>query len=155
VGRFAILKLNDILFPVMVLLDTNVVSELMRPESSPAVLKWFSRQPAQELYSTSVTLAEIFYGLELLTAGKRRNELLAGAERMFTKVLAARVFPFEDEAARAFARIASARRKAGRPIAEMDAQIAAIAHVHGATLATRNTADFEGCGIRLVNPWLD
>jgi len=138
----------------MILLDTNVVSELMRPESSPAVLKWFSKQPAQELYSSSVTLAEIFYGIELLAAGQRRSDLLAGAEKMFTKVLAGRVFAFEDEAAHAFARIASARRKAGRPIAEMDAQIAAIAHVHGALLATRNTADFEGCGIQLVNPWL-
>ncbi|MFZ0479522.1 MAG: type II toxin-antitoxin system VapC family toxin [Terriglobales bacterium] len=137
----------------MIVLDTNVVSELMRTESSPVVLKWFSRQPAQELYSSTVTLAEIFYGIELLTAGKRRNDLLAGAERMFAKVLAGRVFAFEDEAAHAFSRIASSRRKAGRPIAELDAQIAAIAHVHGATLATRNTPDFEGCGVRLVNPW--
>jgi toxin FitB len=139
----------------MVLLDTNVVSELMRPESSRAVLKWFSRQPAQELYSSSISLAEIFYGIELLPGGKRRYDLLAGAERMFTKVLAGRVYAFEDEAGHAFARIASARRQAGRPIAELDAQIAAIAHVHGAVLATRNTADFEGCGIRLVNPWVD
>ena len=139
----------------MILLDTNVVSELMRPEASPVVLKWFSRQHAQEIYGSSINLAEIFYGIELLTGGKRRHELLAGAERMFTRVLAGRVFAFEDEAARAFARIASARRKAGRPIAELDAQIAAIAHVHGATLATRNTADFEDCGVRLVNPWRD
>jgi toxin FitB len=139
----------------MILLDTNVVSELMRPEASPVVLKWFSRQHAQEIYGSSINLAEIFYGIELLTGGKRRHELLAGAERMFTRVLAGRVFAFEDEAAHAFARIVSARRKAGRPIAELDAQIAAIAHVHGATLATRNTADFEDCGIRLVNPWRD
>jgi len=139
----------------MVLLDTNVISELMRPEASAIVLKWFSRQHAHELYSSSVSVAEIFYGVELFPAGKRRNELLAGAERMFANVLAGRVFAFEDEAARAFARIASVRRKAGRPIAEMDARIAAIADVHGATLATRNTADFEGCGIRLVNPWRD
>ena len=139
----------------MILLDTNVISELMRPESSPVVLKWFSRQQPQELYSSSVSLAEIFYGIELLSEGKRRKDLFAGAERMFTKVLAGRVFAFEDEAAHAFARIAFVRRKAGRPIAELDAQIAAIAHVHGALLATRNTADFEGCGIRLVNPWLD
>jgi len=139
----------------MILLDTNVISELMRPESSPVVLRWFSRQQAQELYSTSVSLAEVLYGIGLLSEGKRRKDLLAGAERMFTKALAGRVFAFEDEAAHAFARIASVRRKAGRPIAELDAQIAAIAHVHGALLATRNTSDFEGCGIRLVNPWLD
>jgi toxin FitB len=139
----------------MVLLDTNVVSEMMRPEASPIVLKWFSRQRAQEVYSSSITLAEVYYGIELLPGGKRRHELLAGADRMFSRVLAGRVFVFEEEAAHAFARIASVRRKAGRPIAEMDAQIAAIAHVHGATLATRNTADFEGCGIRLANPWRD
>ena len=139
----------------MILLDTNVISELMRPESSPIVLKWFSRQQAQELYSSSVSLAEVFYGIELLSESKRRKDLLAGAERMFTKALVGRVFAFEDEAAHAFARIASVRRKAGRPIAELDAQIAAIAHVRGALLATRNTSDFEGCGIRLVNPWVD
>lgn len=138
---------------MIVLLDTNVVSEMMRPEASPIVLKWFSRQHSQELYSSSVSLAEIFYGIQLLPRGKRRDELLAGAEKMFTNVLAGRLFAFEDEAAHACARIASVRRKAGRPIAEMDAQIAAIAHVHGATLATRNSADFEDCGIRLVNPW--
>jgi toxin FitB len=140
---------------VIVLLDTNVLSEMMRPQASPAVLKWFSRQHSQEIYSSSINLAEIFYGVQLLPRGKRRDELLAGAERMFTRVLAGRLFAFEDEAAHAFARIATARRKAGRPIAEMDAQIAAIAHVHGAALATRNTADFEDCGIRLVNPWHD
>jgi toxin FitB len=139
----------------MILLDTNVVSEMMRPEASPIVLKWFSRQRAQEVYSSSITLAEVYYGIELLPGRKRRHELLAGADRMFSKVLAGRVFAFEEEAGHAFARIAAVRRKAGRPIAEMDAQIAAIAHVHGATLATRNTGDFEGCGIRLVNPWRD
>ena len=139
----------------MVLLDTNVVSEMMRPEASPTVLKWFSRQHSQELYSSSVSLAEIFYGIQLLPGVKRRHELLAGAERMFAKVLAGHLFVFDEEAAHAFARIASTRRKAGKPIAAMDAQIAAIAHVHGATLATRNTADFEGCGIRLANPWRD
>ena len=139
----------------MVLLDTNVISEMMRPEASPSVLRWFSRQRAPEVYSSIITLAEVYYGIELLPAGKRRHELLAGADRMFSKVLAGRVFAFEDEAAHAFARIASVRRKAGKPIAEMDAQIAAIARVHGAILATRNTADFEGCGIRVVNPWRD
>lgn len=137
----------------MVILDTNVVSELMRPVSSPIVLKWLSGQYAQDLHTSSVTVAEILYGIELLPNGKRRRELLAGAERMFSKVLSGRVFAFEDQAAHAFAQIASARRELGRPMAEFDAQIAAIASVHGATLATRNTSDFEGCGVRLVNPW--
>ncbi|MFZ1918136.1 MAG: type II toxin-antitoxin system VapC family toxin [Terriglobales bacterium] len=139
----------------MILLDTNVISELMRPKSSAVVLQWFSRHEPHELYTSAITVAETFYGIELLLHGKRRSELLAGAEKMFTEVLAARIFAFEDQAAHAFALIASNRRKAGRPIAEMDAQIAAIASVHNAILATRNTADFEGCGVRLVNPWRD
>jgi toxin FitB len=138
----------------MVILDTNVVSDLM-PTASQAVLNWLSQRPSQELYTTSVTVAEIFYGIKLLPDGKRRGELLAGAESMFTKVLLGRIFALEDQAARAFAQIASARRKRGRPMAEFDAQIAAIASVHDAALATRNTADFEGCGVRLLNPWLD
>src|SRR5256885_291647 len=134
----------------MILLDTNVVSEAMRQNPSAAVLKWMSRQRAEEVYGSTITLAEILYGIELLPEGKRRNELLAGAERIFTRVLARRIFTFEDRAAHAFARIASARRKTGRPMAEFDAQIAAIARANGATLATRNTCDFEGCGVRLV-----
>jgi toxin FitB len=139
----------------VIILDTNVVSELMRPVSSLAVLKWLSKQHAQDLYSNTITLAEVLYGIELLPPGRRRSELLAGAERMFTAVLAGRIFAFDEHAARAFAQIASARRKTGRPMAELDAQIAAIAHVHGAELATRNTDDFEDCGVRLINPWVD
>ena len=139
----------------MIILDTNVVSELMRPVATPAVLKWVSRHSADELYSSTIALAEILYGIEILPAGKRRTELLAGAERMFGIVLAGRIFVFDDQAAHVFAQIASAHRKIGRPIAELDAQIAAIAHVHGAALATRNTADFEGCDVPLINPWVD
>jgi predicted nucleic acid-binding protein len=137
----------------VIILDTNVVSETMRPRPSPVVLDWLVRQ--DELYSSSVTLAEVLYGVELLPDGKRRSEMLAGAEKMFTRVLAGRIFAFDDQAARTFSKIASSRRQSGRPMAELDAQIAAIAYIHGATLATRNTADFEGCGIRLVNPWVD
>jgi predicted nucleic acid-binding protein len=139
----------------MIILDTNVVSELMRPVSSPVVLKWLSKQHANDLYSSTITLAEIFYGIELLPVGERRSALVAGAERMFTVVLADRIFPFDEPAARAFAQIASARRRTGRPMAEFDAQVAAIARVHGSAVATRNTDDFAGCGIRLVNPWVD
>ena len=125
------------------------------PSHRPLCSRWFSRQQPHELYTSAITVAETFYGIELLEHGKRRSDLLAGTEKMLTKVLAERIFPFEDQAAHAFARIASNRRKAGRPISEMDAQIAAIASVHDAVLATRNTGDFGGCGIRLVNPWRD
>jgi predicted nucleic acid-binding protein len=139
----------------VIILDTNIVSELMRPMPSPAVPRLLSKYSAEELYSSSITLAEVLYGIELLAAGKRKNELLAGADRLFNSVLGRRILGFDESAAHQFSRIAAERRRRGRPITELDAQIAAIASVHGATLATRNTADFEGCGIRLLNPWVD
>jgi toxin FitB len=137
------------------ILDTNVVSEPMRPLPSPAVFTWWSQQQPGALFITTVTLAEILYRIELLPHGKRRAALLAGAERMFGKVLAGRILPFDEDAARALPEIAIRRRAQGRPIPDLDAQIAAIAHSRGALLATRNTADFEGCGLRLVNPWTE
>ena len=136
------------------ILDTNVVSEPMLSLPSAVVQTWWSQQQPGTLFITAVTVAEVLYGIELLPHGKRRAALLAGAELMFGKVLAGRVLPFDEDAARAFAAIAANRRGTGRPITDLDAQIAAIARSRGATLATRNTADFEGCGIRLVNPWL-
>lgn len=139
----------------MIILDTNVVSELMRPAVAPAVVKWLSNYSADELHSNAITLAEVLYGIELLPTGKRKGELLAGADRLFRVVLGGRVLPFDEHAAPEFSRIATRRRSQGRPITEFDAQIAAIAYVHDAVLATRNTSDFEGCGVRLINPWVD
>lgn len=137
----------------MVILDTNVISETMRPIPLAPVMGWLSQQPSDELYVTTVTLAEVLYGIELLPNGKRRNALEAGAERMFGQLLVGHILVFDEDAARAFAQIASRRKNQGRPMAEMDAQIVAIARSRGAALATRNTADFEGCGVRLINPW--
>jgi hypothetical protein len=139
----------------MTILDTNVVSEAMQAEPSPVVLKWLShkRKEDGELHVTTITVAELLYGVELLPQGKRRASLLVGSETMFGRVFAGRILSFDEEAARAFAKIAAGCRVQGRPIAEFDAQIAAIARSRGAILATRNTADFEGCGVRLVNPW--
>jgi toxin FitB len=137
----------------MIIVDTNIVSEMMRAVPEPIVLRWFSRQADEDLKVTAITLAEILYGIELLASGKRRDALRAGAEKMFGVVFAGHILTFDDKAARAFAVIASSRRKQGRPISDFDAQIAAIARAHGATLATRDTDDFEGCGLRLVNPW--
>ena len=138
---------------MIVILDTNVVSEPMRSSPAEAVRAWWSQQQPGDLFITAVTIAEILYGIELLPHGKRRVALLAGAELMFGKVLSGRILPFDEEAARAFAAIAASRRGQGRPITDLDAQIAAIARSRGATLATRNIADFEDCGIRVVNPW--
>jgi predicted nucleic acid-binding protein len=137
----------------MVIVDTNVVSEIMRPVPEPTVVRWFSSQANQELHSTAITVAEILFGIELLPAGKRREALRAGAEKMFGVALAGQILPFEDRAARAFSAIASSRHRQGRPISKLDAQIAAIARANHATLATRNTDDFEGCGVLVVNPW--
>jgi predicted nucleic acid-binding protein len=137
----------------VIILDTNVLSELMRPTPSPRVVAWIAKQSATELFTTSITEAEIFYGLELLAKGKRREGLLAAAEAMFAEDLAGRVLGFDSDAARAFSRIAARRHALGRPISHADAQIAAIAQARGAKLATRNVADFEDCGVAAVDPW--
>jgi predicted nucleic acid-binding protein len=138
----------------MLILDTNVISETMLPTPSPRVLAWWLEQSQSlELHITTITVAEILFGIEILPRGKRHAKLLAEAEAMFREDFAGRILPFDEGAARSFAQVAAGRREHGRPIAEFDAQIAAIARSRGAALATRNTADFEDCGVRLVNPW--
>ena len=137
----------------MIILDTNVLSELMRPKPSTRVVAWVAKQPAAELFTTAITEAEIFYGIELLTKGKRREALLLAAEAMFAEDLAGRIFGFDSDAARIFSKIAAHRRALGKPITHADAQIAAIAQVRSAKLATRNVADFEDCDLALVDPW--
>ena len=137
----------------MIVLDTNVLSELMKPAPADRVVRWVAAQPAASLYTTSVTQAEILHGILLLPAGKRRNALQAAAEAVFAKDLGGRVLPFGSEPARAYARIAAERQRAGHPVSQFDAQIAAIAHSVGAAIATRNVGDYEGCGIKVINPW--
>jgi predicted nucleic acid-binding protein len=137
----------------MIVLDTNVVSELMKEAPDETVRAWVAGQPATSLYTTSITQAEILHGIALLPAGKRRNALEAAAEAMFKDDFGGRVLPFGSDAAQSYARISAQRRRGGRPISQFDAQIAAIARSAGAALATRNTTDYEGCGVRLVNPW--
>ncbi len=137
----------------MIILDTNVLSELMRPQPSPRVASWVAKQPSTELFTTSITEAEIFYGIELLNGGKRREGLLAAAEAMFAEDFAGRIFGFESADARVFSKIAAHRRALGRPISHADAQIAAIVQARGAKLATRNVTDFEDFGLDVVDPW--
>jgi predicted nucleic acid-binding protein len=137
----------------MIILDTNVLSKLMRSEPSPSVLAWVARQPATELCTTSITEAEILYEIELLIKSKRRDGLLEAAEAMFAEDMAGRIFGFESDAARVFSKIAAHRRAVGRPIRDADPQITAIAKVLGAKLATRNVGAFEDCGLDVVDPW--
>lgn len=138
------------------ILDTNVLSEMMSSSPSNAPLAWIAKaRMADKLFITTITVAEILYGVELLPPGRRRDKLNSEAEATFRLDFGGRILEFDEMAARQFAQIAATRRKAGRPIAEFDAQIAAIARVHGAIVATRNTDDFEGCDVQLINPWVD
>src|ERR1043166_4365386 len=139
----------------MIILDTNVLSELMKPKPTQQVVTWVAAQSSMELFTTSVTEAEIFYGIELLATGKRREGLLAAAEAMFNQDLAGRVLGFESDAARVFSKVAARRRALGKPISHADAQIAAIAQVRRAKLATHNKPDFTDCGIDVIDPWVD
>jgi predicted nucleic acid-binding protein len=139
----------------MILLDTNILSELMRPASEKSVEQWLADQPDASVFISAITEAELHYGVALLPAGKRRSALATVIEDMLREDFTGRILPFDSAAAVAFAEIAATRRQAGRPIAQADAQIAAIAWSRGAALATRNVSDFEGCGIDVVNPWTE
>jgi toxin FitB len=137
----------------MILLDTNVLSELMRASPAIQVVDWIKKRPRSRLGITAIAQAEILYGIELLPKGRRKSDLLAAAQNMFLEDFKGRIFPFGSDAAPAFAEIAATRRAQGKPIAQLDAQIAAIVQTLGAELATRDVTDFEGCGIRVLNPW--
>ena len=138
----------------MILLDTNVLSEVMKQVPSAQVLRWLASQPALTLFTTTLTQAEILYGIELLPRGKRRTALQSAVEAMFEEDLGGRLLPFDSDAARVFPGIVAARRALGRPISQIDAQIAAIARSRRAAVATRNTNDFEDCGVTVLNPWV-
>lgn len=137
----------------MIVLDTNVVSELMRPAPAERVVRWVGGQPATSLFTTSITQAEILHGVMLLPAGRRRTGLASAAEAMFREDFGGRILPFDSTAAQIYARIAAERARAGRPISQFDAQIAAIARAAGAGIATRNVADYDGCGVDVIDPW--
>ena len=137
----------------MILLDTNVVSELIRPTPDPRVETWLSRQIASSIFLSAISEAELRYGVALLPMGRRRDRLTAEIENMLQEDFAGRLLPFDREAARAYAEIGVVRRAAGLPVHHADCQIAAIARSRNAGIATRNVKDFEGCGIDVINPW--
>ena len=137
----------------MLILDTNVISEVLRPEPNQTVVTWFESQPRHQLFTTAITQAEILYGITLLPKGSRRQKLLEVAQLIFEEDLESRILPFSSDAATHFAEIGAARRSSGKPISQFDAMIASIARLNGAIIVTRNTSDFDNCGIEVINPW--
>jgi predicted nucleic acid-binding protein len=138
----------------VIILDTNVISELTRPNPDPNVETWLDSQPAGDVATTSVTAAELLYGVARLPAGRRRDALAAEIDGVINDDLGGRVEPFDMHAAGEYPAVVVGRQKIGHPIDRADAQIAAICRARSATLATRNTADFTDTGIELVNPWM-
>lgn len=138
-----------------ILLDTNVLSELMRTRPAPEVLDWFARQADTAFYVSVITRAEILLGIALLPAGKRRDGLAAAAEQMFASEFARHSLPFDEVCAAEYAVIVAIRTRQGLAISTEDAQIAATALRHGLSLATRNGKDFGGItGLSLLDPWV-
>jgi toxin FitB len=137
----------------MIILDTNVVSEVMKPSPSRAVVDWLAVQNPAIVFITAITEAELRYGLELLPKGKRRDTLLEAMSRMLAAGFESRVLPFDSSAARRFGEISAARRRRGRPISQSDAHIASIARSRQASIATRDVDGFQLCGVPLIDPW--
>ena len=137
----------------MLVIDTNVASDLMRPAPTPSVAAWIAERDAATMFLTAVSEAELRFGVAILPPGRRRDALEAAMRRWLERGFAERILPFDSAAVQVYAEIAADRRHAGRPIGEADCQIAAISRSRGASLVTRNVRDFEGAGVVVVNPW--
>lgn len=137
----------------MIIVDTNVVSELLRPIPDPRVEQWLAAQDGYDINLTAISEAELRYGIAIMEHGRRRKALADAIDRILGEDMAGRILPFDSAAAGEYATIAATRRATGRPISQADCQIAAIARSRGAAVVTRNTADFEGCGVNLIDPW--
>jgi predicted nucleic acid-binding protein len=137
----------------MLIVDTNVISELMRPAPAASVAQWFDHQPLERLAITAVTVGEILYGLDRLPDGRRRIDLAARFVAVLRRAFFSRILPFDEAAAAAYARIRGDRDRMGQPISVNDAMIAAIARTRSVTIVTSNVADFEQCGISILDPW--
>ncbi|WP_062521546.1 type II toxin-antitoxin system VapC family toxin [Demequina silvatica] len=138
----------------MIVLDTNVVSEAMRPAPDPAVISWLNAQAADTLYLSSVTLAELLFGIGALPDGARKDRLAAMLDRLLG-LFPSRILPFNEDAARRYAHMAVSARAAGRPLPTVDGYLAATAAAHGCAVATRNVKDFADTGLSLIDPWSD
>jgi toxin FitB len=136
----------------MIVLDTNVLSEAMKPSPDPALARWMMRKHGRGLFTTAVSEAEIIYGIAILPEGRRKHDLEAAAQGILA-LFAGRILPFDSLAAREFAAIVVDRRRLGRPINDFDAQIAAITRARSMSLATRDTRDFAETGVQIIDPW--
>ncbi len=136
----------------MFVLDTNILSAMMRLDRTPEVAAWMAGQDEDCLYTTAISHAEIFAGLAIMTDGRRRHALETTAREMFDE-FEGRVLPFDTDAASAYADLFAIRHRAGQPSMPIDLMIAAIARVAGATMVTRDHRGSEGCGLTLINPW--
>jgi predicted nucleic acid-binding protein len=139
----------------MIVLDTNVLSSLMRPAPDRAVVKWLDRQPRTSVWISAITVLEIRYGLQILSPGRRRTTLTTLFETLVAQVIESRIAPFDGEAAEHAGELMAIRHREGRPGDLRDTMIAGTALAHRATLATRNTSHFEDLDVRVVNPWDD
>ncbi len=139
----------------MILIDTNIISEMMKTTPSNAVVSWFDRQKTTELFITSITIAEISYGLNILSEGKRRNSLETVFNKAIVNAFKHRILSFDENAAHFYGKIMGQRKELGRPLSVLDGQIAAIARAHGFSIATRNIRDFSDCELTLINPFID
>lgn len=137
----------------MIILDTNVLSEALRPMPDAQAMAWVGEQPRSTLFTTTLTQAELLYGIRLLSEGARRSALDDAVQGIFREDFAGQVLDFDADAADAYTDIAASRKLAGRPISQIDAMIVAIARSRGASLATRNVKDFVDCGVKLIDPW--
>ena len=137
----------------MIVLDTNVVAEPMKPGGNPAVRTWLDQQVAETLYLTATSLSELLVGIEILPDGKRKKGLGAALAELLDKLFESRILPFDRQAATAYAPLVASARNSGHVISVADAQIAAIAAVHGFIVATRDTVPFMAAGVPIINPW--
>lgn len=137
------------------LLDTNVISEAVRSNPDPQVAAFLERLRPEEQFTAAICLAEIYYGLDRMPAGKKQELLRLSVSRFMALAMPGRILAFDDQCAELYGQIRSTRERRGQPIMAQDAMIAATAQAHGLRLATRNTKDFALCGVSLVNPWKD
>jgi predicted nucleic acid-binding protein len=138
----------------MIIVDTNVVAEVMKPSPAPAVVTWLNAQDSVSLFLTAITVGEIRYGLRIMPKGQRRHAIERGFDQIIANAFAGRILAFDEHAATHYGEVMARRKEIGRPLGVPDGQIAAIARLHSFAIATRNVRDFFECGIEIVNPFI-